>query len=87
MRLIFSALCMVLALTASSHAGAGKTFHGLPCKSECKGHQAGYDWAEKKALNTEEHCTTKSKSFNEGCIIRVKERQAIQSSANSAQEN
>lgn len=49
------------------------TFHGRPCTTDCSGHAAGYEWAEKKGLEDPEDCTGKSRSFIEGCRTYVEQ--------------
>ena len=42
-------------------------YKGMPCKKDCSGHKAGYEWAIKHKIISNDACQTKSKSFNEGC--------------------
>jgi hypothetical protein len=53
------------------------TFHGDPCTSDCSGHQAGYDWAEKHDIDDEDSCGGNSESFIEGCKAYVREQQGM----------
>lgn len=41
-------------------------FHGYDCTSDCSGHQAGWDWAEKYEICSLEYDNGKSQSFDEG---------------------
>lgn len=49
------------------------TFHGYDCKGNCSGHEAGYQWAERRNITNEDYCTGKSISFIEGCRVYVEE--------------
>jgi hypothetical protein len=48
-----------------------KTFGDYHCKSDCSGHQAGYDWAERNEITDHADCHGKSRSFIEGCYVSV----------------
>ncbi len=39
----------------------------------CKGHVAGYDWAESNEINSFDDCSSRSNSFTEGCEKYVSE--------------
>lgn len=43
------------------------TFKGYECTDDCSGHEAGYEWAERKRITDPEDCRGKSRSFIEGC--------------------
>ncbi len=43
------------------------TFEGYRCTKDCSGHRAGYEWAERKGIETPEQCGGRSNSFTEGC--------------------
>ncbi len=43
------------------------TFKGYSCTTDCSGHAAGYNWAEKNGINNPYDCGGQSKSFIEGC--------------------
>lgn len=58
----------------SQQSPQGLTFHGYDCTQNCSGHEAGYEWAERKGIDDEDDCTGKSNSFIEGCIAYVKEQ-------------
>lgn len=49
-------------------------FGGYPCKTDCSGHRAGYAWAERRGLESEDDCEGKSQSFIEGCYVYVDEQ-------------
>ncbi|WP_246681379.1 hypothetical protein [Mesorhizobium sp. B2-3-14] len=57
-------------------AVAQQTFDGYDCTSDCSGHQAGYDWAERNDISDADDCVGNSQSFNEGCQAYVEEQQA-----------
>lgn len=46
-------------------------FHGYPCKANCSGHKAGYEWAARRGIRSASGCTGTSKSFIEGCKAYV----------------
>lgn len=48
-------------------AGTGLTFHGYPCRIDCSGHEAGYEWAEERGITDPDDCGGNSESFIEGC--------------------
>jgi hypothetical protein len=64
----FSSLALVC-----SHASAGD-FKGYPCTEDCSGHEAGYEWAERKDIDEESDCSGNSQSFIEGCQAYVEEQ-------------
>lgn len=45
----------------------GLTFRGYPCRVDCSGHEAGYEWAEEKGITDPDECGGNSESFIEGC--------------------
>lgn len=45
-----------------------QSFGGFPCRQDCSGHKAGYDWARKKGITAASQCGGRSQSFIEGCI-------------------
>ncbi len=47
--------------------GEAQTFHGQECTDDCRGHEAGYEWAEDKSITDPDDCGGKSASFEEGC--------------------
>src|SRR5690348_8954268 len=52
---------------ASSTYSSNLEFHGYSCTQDCSGHEAGYDWAERRDITDEDDCTGNSESFIEGC--------------------
>ena len=50
-------------------------FHVYTCTSDCSGHLAGYEWAEKKDIDDADACTGNSQSFIEGCETYVEEQE------------
>lgn len=49
-------------------------FHGYDCTDDCSGHQAGYDWAERKGVDDASDCGGNSRSFTEGCEAYANEQ-------------
>jgi hypothetical protein len=48
------------------------------CTADCSGHRAGYLWAhENKAVRPEE-CRNHSRSFEEGCLVAIRDVLAIE---------
>jgi hypothetical protein len=39
----------------------------MACLNSCKGHVAGYDWAESNEISSFDDCSSRSNSFTEGC--------------------
>lgn len=54
---------------------ASRTFRhsGFACSSDCSGHQAGYDWAQRRSITSPADCSGNSQSFIEGCLTFVNE--------------
>lgn len=50
---------------------AAPLFCGYQCTKDCSGHEAGYRWAQRKALTSRRHCSGNSQSFIEGCLAYV----------------
>lgn len=48
-------------------------FNGYTCTVDCSGHEAGYDWAERKGIDDVSDCGGNSNSFIEGCESFVEE--------------
>jgi len=71
MKKIILLLLLVLLLSGCSqgdYSNSSKdTFYGYECIGDCDGHQAGWDWAEKKGIYNASDCGGKSVSFIEGC--------------------
>jgi hypothetical protein len=57
-----------------NHKG-NKTFGNYECTEDCSGHQAGYDWAERKGIDDTDNCSGNSNSFIEGCYAYVEENE------------
>lgn len=53
--------------------GGSLTWHGYNCTEDCSGHEAGYDWAERKGIDDAADCGGNSQSFIEGCEAYVEE--------------
>jgi len=52
-----------------------RTFQGYPCTEDCSGHEAGYDWAERRGIEHPDECGGRSRSFIEGCAVYAEEVQ------------
>ncbi len=70
------AIIMGLAVWLMGGGAAADEFRGYPCRKDCSGHKAGYEWAIKKEIAVREDCGGKSQSFREGCYAWVEERSA-----------
>jgi hypothetical protein len=60
----------VTAPALDAPAPAALTFHGYVCVDTCRGHSAGYEWAEERAITDPDDCPIdphNSHSFTEGC--------------------
>jgi len=72
------AILAALLICVVTPAGA-REFGGHECADDCSGHKAGYEWAEAKAVQTEQTCeailakSPNSTSFYEGCLVYVEE--------------
>jgi hypothetical protein len=75
-RLFLITLIALPVLAGSVFASEPLTFKGHPCTNDCSGHKAGYAWAEKNGISSEEGCTGRSNSFREGCYSWVQEQTA-----------
>lgn len=49
-------------------------FHGYACDSDCSGHTAGYEWAERNGIDTPDDCSGRSQSFVDGCRAYTEEK-------------
>ena len=61
-----------------SYGGRRGSLAGRGCTDDCSGHQAGYEWAERKGIADPEDCGGRSWSFIEGCRAYAKEAQAAE---------
>lgn len=59
--------------TEDRKAADPKTFGRYDCTRDCSGHQAGYDWAERKGITDPDDCGGRSRSFIEGCRAYARE--------------
>lgn len=50
-------------------------FGGYPCTQDCSGHDAGYEWAERRGITDPDDCGGRSQSFIEGCQAYAEETQ------------
>lgn len=64
---------VIAVLALASSASVAQTFKGYDCTQDCSGHEAGYDWAERKGIASENDCGGNSNSFIEGCRAYVEE--------------
>jgi hypothetical protein len=62
-----------------SGAAMADSFGGNACKTDCSGHQAGYNWAQQNGISDESACKSNSNSFNEGCRTFVEENSTSKS--------
>jgi len=51
-----------------------RSFRGYECTDDCSGHEAGYEWAERKGITDPDDCGGKSESFIEGCRSYAEEQ-------------
>ena len=60
------------------YAGSGYQDAGAPygCTDDCRGHDAGWEWAEENGVTSPDDCGGNSPSFEEGCIAYAEEPQA-----------
>lgn len=59
----------------SYRVSTGERFFGrYRCTDLCEGHQAGYEWAGKRRVQTFDQCAGRSQSFIEGCYVYLQER-------------
>lgn len=64
---------LVVLLVVPSGAALSQTFRGYDCTVDCSGHQAGYDWAERRGIDDADGCSGNSNSFIEGCRAYAEE--------------
>lgn len=58
-----------------------QTFHGYTCTEDCSGHEAGYEWAERRGITDPDDCGGRSESFIEGCKAYAEEYQDSEAGA------
>lgn len=63
----------IIALTCLSPLSEAQEFHNYPCTDDCSGHEAGYEWAQRKSIDDVDDCSGNSNSFIEGCQAYVEE--------------
>ena len=68
--LLFLSALLIAAKTQAAE------FHGFQCTKDCSGHRAGYEWAERKSITSQEGCRGRSNSFIEGCYAWVNRQKA-----------
>lgn len=74
---MYCAIALALSLLAST--SSAREFNGYPCTHDCSGHEAGYDWAQRKDVTDPDSCRGTSNSFIEGCRAAAEERQQEES--------
>lgn len=52
-----------------------QSFGGYPCTVDCSGHEAGYEWAQRKGISSSYGCGGNSQSFIEGCKAWTEENE------------
>jgi hypothetical protein len=67
-------------------AAAAAEFHGYPCTRDCSGHEAGYEWAERKGVSDPDECGGNSESFREGCRAWAEEQAEDMPEENAAED-
>jgi hypothetical protein len=70
-RLLSTALFSLLGIWVIP--ASAEDFRGHPCTQDCSGHEAGYEWAGKKGIDSAGDCGGNSISFIEGCQAYVEE--------------
>lgn len=55
------------------NSGDSLYFNSYECTDDCSGHEAGYEWAERKGIGDVDDCGGNSNSFIEGCQSYVEE--------------
>lgn len=57
-----------------SGQAVAESFMGFDCRSDCRGHRAGFEWAKKRAIKSEHFCPQRGDrvSFYEGCLAFVR---------------
>lgn len=68
---LLCALCFVAVFVPG--VSFAQTFNGYDCTQDCSGHQAGYDWAASKGIESASDCGGNSNSFIEGCQSYVEQ--------------
>jgi hypothetical protein len=63
-----------MTLLLPSAASAQGYFREYPCTVDCSGHEAGYEWAERKGIEDADDCGGNSDSFIEGCRAWAEEQ-------------
>jgi hypothetical protein len=85
-------LSIALAITIATlwlgiSAALAQTFHDYPCTVDCSGHEAGYEWADKKGIEDPDDCGGNSNSFIEGCRAWAEEQEEEQDGELNADED
>jgi hypothetical protein len=77
---MYRSLLIVFVVASPAPAVAqGHTFGGYKCTIDCRGHRAGYEWAERRHISEASQCeeilvrSPKRTSFYEGCRAYVKD--------------
>ncbi len=71
------AYCFALAIFSTfafSPNASAQSFGDFQCTVDCSGHEAGYEWAQRKGIDDEYDCPQgNSQSFHEGCIAYTRD--------------
>jgi len=81
------ALIGITGCFASAQSLRAEDFHGYDCTQDCSGHQAGYDWAERKGVDDASDCGGNSQSFIEGCEAYANEQGQSSARSNTLPSN
>lgn len=86
MRLFLFVLCFCIMCGQPAFAKRA-IFNGYVCKKNCSAQKAGYSWARKKNLTSDNDCISTSKAFNEGCKVWIKEWEKNNKKENPARQD
>jgi hypothetical protein len=70
---------LLLGTLVLSSGAMAQTFNGYPCTQDCSGHEAGYEWAQRKGITSSTNCGGNSQSFVEGCRAYAEEQEEYES--------
>lgn len=84
LRILILSLSALILLSSNLHA---QNFMGYPCTDDCSGHEAGYNWAENKGIESPDDCGGNSSSFIEGCKAYAEEQENENEQENESDES
>ena len=84
---LIALVAFVAALSLNLPSAVAQTFRGYPCTVDCSGHEAGYEWAERKGIEDPDDCGGNSNSFIEGCEAWAEEQQDDDDSSDDGGDN